>query len=191
MKTQTSDSKDLPFADESKVAQRSTLPPVVSFVGYSGSGKTTLVERIVRELSLRKWSVSVIKFTHHGFDLDRPGKDSYRFKQSEATSVGLVSPHGWAIVADGSLVFRDLLAKLPPSDLIITEGGSWLDTPKIEVFSPSDSNRKNTRSSAKDLVAFVGKDFSDKNLSCFDRDDISGIAGFLITNYIRKQHGVN
>ena len=156
---------------------------VVSFVGHSGAGKTTLVERIVRELSDRGFSVSVIKFTHHEFDLDRPGKDSFRFKQAGAAAVGLVSPGGWAIIADKpDMTFSDLIAKLPVSDLIITEGGTWLDTPKIEVI-PYPATQP-VKSPPEKLIALVGKNLSHKTLPCFDRDDILGIVEFLIERYL-------
>ena len=96
---------------------------IVSVVGPSGSGKTSLIERVIRELSHKGVSVAAVKFTHHGFDLDRPGKDSYRLKQAGAASVGVVSPGGWAVIADEArIAFDDLLMKLPLSDLVVTEG---------------------------------------------------------------------
>ncbi len=152
---------------------------VVSVVGPSGSGKTTLIERLIRELTARRIAVAAVKCTHHGFDPDRPGKDSYRLKQAGSVAVGLVSPSGWAVIADEPQVaYEDLLAKLPSSDLVIIEGGAKSDTPKIEIIPPPAT--RPSKSSPADLIALVGKDLSDENLPCFERDDISGITEFLI-----------
>ena len=152
---------------------------VVSIIGSSGSGKTTLIERIIRKLSDKGFSVAAVKYTHHGFDMDRPGKDSYRLKQAGGIAVGVVSPSGWAVIADEpEIALQNLLAKLPPSDLVITEGGSQLDTPKIEVLPPSATQP--SKSLPQHLIALVGKKLCHETLPCFDRDDISGITEFLI-----------
>ena len=152
---------------------------VVSIVGPSGSGKTTLIERLIRELFGRGIAVAAVKCTHHGFDLDRPGKDSYRLKQAGGIAVGLVSPGGWAVIADEpEASVDDLLGRLPTSDLVIIEGGSGSDTPKIEII-PTPAAQP-TKSSPEKLIALVGKDLKHESLPCFDRDDICGIAEFLV-----------
>lgn len=152
---------------------------VVSFVGPSGSGKTTLIERVIRDLSGKGFSVAAVKHAHHGFDLDQPGKDSFRFKQAGALSVGVVSRDRWAIIADEPEIdLTDLLVKFPPCDLVIIEGGSRLDIPKIEIIPLFTSQI--SKSSLQNLIALVGKDLYHKSLPCFDRDNISGIAVFLI-----------
>lgn len=151
---------------------------VISIVGLSGSGKTTLIEKLIRELSDKGLTVTAIKYTHHRIDMDRPGKDSSRLKEAGAVSVGVASPEGWAIISDESRVsIENLLAKLPPSDLVITEGGSRLDTPKIEVIPPGAT--KPSKSPGENLIALVGKALHHDYLPCFDRNDISGITEFL------------
>jgi molybdopterin-guanine dinucleotide biosynthesis protein B len=152
---------------------------VISIVGSSGSGKTTLIEGLIQELSGKGLVVAAIKYAHHRIDMDRPGKDSCRLKEAGAASVGVVSPDGWAIIADEPKIsIEDLLAKLPSSDLVITEGGSRLDTPKIEIIPPSATQP--FRFPAEDLIALVGKALHHDHLPCFDRNDISGITEFLI-----------
>lgn len=152
---------------------------VVSIVGPSGSGKTTLIERLIRELSGRGITVAAVKCTHHGFDLDRPGKDSYRLKQAGSVAVGLVSPAGWAVIADEAKAsLDDLLKRLPPCDLVIIEGGSDSETPKVEIIPPPATQP--SKSSPDDLIALVGKDLHHEDHPSFDRDDISGIADLLI-----------
>lgn len=65
---------------------------VVCFVGHSGSGKATFLEKVVRELKGRGYRIAVIKHTPHGFDMDRPGKDSVRFATAGADAVAVSSP---------------------------------------------------------------------------------------------------
>ncbi len=152
---------------------------VVSVVGPSGSGKTTLIERLIRELTGRGVAVAAVKCTHHGFELDRDGKDSYRLKQAGSVAVGLVSPGGWAVIADEAKVsLDDLLRRLPACDLVIIEGGTESDTPKIEIIPPPGTLP--SKSSPDEQIALVGKDLQNACLPCFDRDDISGITKFLI-----------
>jgi len=69
-------------------------PPIVSFVGNSGAGKTTLLEKVVRELKGRGYKVAVIKHSHHDFQIDQEGKDSWRFAQAGSDCV-VISSAGW------------------------------------------------------------------------------------------------
>lgn len=152
---------------------------VISIVGPTGSGKTTLIEGLIQQLSGKGLAVAAIKYTHHRIVMDRPGKDSYRLREAGAVSVGVVSPEGWAVLADEPKIsIENLLAKLPSSDLVITEGGSRLNTPKIEVIPPSATRPSKT--TGEDLIALVGEALHHDYLPCFDRNDISGVTEFLI-----------
>lgn len=74
------------------------MPPVLAFVAYSGTGKTTLIEKLIQQFTQRGLRVSVIKHTHHHFDIDRPGKDSYRHREAGAGEVLLVSDQRWVLM---------------------------------------------------------------------------------------------
>jgi molybdopterin-guanine dinucleotide biosynthesis protein B len=105
-------------------------------VGYSGSGKTTLIERVLPRLIARGLRVSVIKHTHHDFDLDRPGKDSHRHRVAGAHEVLLASDQRVAILHEthGEPPTLDtLLARLAPCDLVLVEGYKREPIPKLEV----------------------------------------------------------
>jgi len=112
---------------------------VFGFAGYSGSGsgKTTLIERVLPQLIAHGLRVSVIKHTHHDFDLDRPGKDSYRHRVAGAGEVLLASDRRYAVLHE----LRDeppptldaLLARLTPCDLVLVEGYKREAMPKLEV----------------------------------------------------------
>ena len=99
------------------------LPPVISIVGKSESGKTTLIEQLLPELKRRGYRIGVVKHAHHGFDMDRKGKDSYRHKQAGADTVMIASPGRIAMIKDvrGERL-DDLIPFFKDMDLLITEG---------------------------------------------------------------------
>lgn len=112
---------------------------VLGIVGWSGSGKTTLLTAILpllREAGLR---VSTVKHTHHDFDMDRPGKDSFRHRQAGAHEVLIASGTRWALlheVEGPEVPLPDLLAKMDPVDLVLVEGYKTHPFPKLEVHRP-------------------------------------------------------
>jgi len=110
--------------------------PIVSFVGNSGAGKTTLLEKVVRELKGRGYRVAVIKHAHHDFQIDREGKDSWRFAQAGSDCVVISSPTKVAMVqqrpAEPAL---DELVDLVTDrvDIVLTEGFRGSDKPQVLV----------------------------------------------------------
>lgn len=110
---------------------------ILGIAGYSGSGKTTLLEKVIPLLIGKGLRVSVIKHAHHNFDIDRPGKDSFRHREAGAHEVLLASGHRWALMhelreeAEPSL--EELCARLSPCDLVLIEGYKFSVIPKIEV----------------------------------------------------------
>jgi len=109
----------------------------LGIAGYSGSGKTTLLEKVIPLLRQHGLRISVIKHAHHDFDIDRPGKDSFRHREAGAHEVLIASGYRWALMhelhqeAEPSL--EELCARLSPCDLVLVEGYKFSDIPKLEV----------------------------------------------------------
>ncbi|MBS0561604.1 MAG: molybdopterin-guanine dinucleotide biosynthesis protein B [Proteobacteria bacterium] len=113
---------------------------VLGVVGWSGAGKTTLLERLLPELRRAGLTVSTVKHAHAGFDMDRPGKDSYRHRAAGAREVLVAGAGRWALLheLDGpEPVLPDLLARLAPVDLVLVEGFKAHPYPKLEVYRPA------------------------------------------------------
>jgi len=104
--------------------------------GWKNSGKTGLMERLVTEFTARGLRVSTVKHAHHSFEVDHPGKDSYRHRAAGAAQVMLSSGKRWALMTElqgaPEPPLADLLAQLAPADLVLVEGFKREAHPKIE-----------------------------------------------------------
>lgn len=117
----------------------SSISAVFGLCGWSGSGKTTLLTRLIPCLTARGLRVSTIKHAHKGFDIDRPGKDSYQHRAAGAAEVLVASPQRWALLCENPAnapepELADLLARLAPVDLVLVEGFKRDPHPKLEVW---------------------------------------------------------
>ena len=112
---------------------------VVCFAGYSGSGKTTLVEGVIGALKLRELRVSVVKHAHHKFDIDHPGKDTWRHREAGAYEVVAASNRRLALMREfeqeTALTVHQLIAQLHDGvDWVLVEGFKQSDLLKVEVW---------------------------------------------------------
>lgn len=110
---------------------------VIGLAGWSGAGKTTLLVRLIPELKSRGLTVSTVKHAHHGFEIDKPGKDSFEHRAAGAREVLVASARRWALVhelrGEPEPALPELLARLGPVDVVIVEGFKAHPHPKIEV----------------------------------------------------------
>ncbi|MDR0588584.1 MAG: molybdopterin-guanine dinucleotide biosynthesis protein B [Burkholderiales bacterium] len=114
---------------------------VFGIAGRSGSGKTTLIEKLIPLFLARSLKVSAIKHAHHDIDIDKPGKDSYRFRAVGASEVVLLSGNRLALMREiknePSPELKDALLCLSNCDLVLVEGFKNYPIPKLEVYRPS------------------------------------------------------
>jgi molybdopterin-guanine dinucleotide biosynthesis protein B len=110
---------------------------IIGLAGWSGSGKTTLITKLIPRLAARGLRVSTLKHAHHGFDLDKPGKDSFMHREAGATEVIISSAKRWAILHElrdeEEWNMADLVAKMSPVDLVLVEGFKRDSFPKLEI----------------------------------------------------------
>lgn len=113
-------------------------------VGWKNAGKTGLMERLVAEITARGITVSTVKHAHHSFDVDHPGKDSFRHRQAGASEVLLASGNRIALMQElrgaPEPPLAELLARLSPVDLVLIEGYKRDTHPKIEAFRGETGN---------------------------------------------------
>jgi len=111
---------------------------IFGFAGYSGSGKTTLIERLIPLIMAHDHTVSLIKHAHHTFEIDQPGKDSFRHRKAGCTEVLVTSSRRWALMHELSGApepeLAELVKRMSPCDLLLIEGFKREPIPKLEVY---------------------------------------------------------
>jgi molybdopterin-guanine dinucleotide biosynthesis protein B len=137
---------------------------VIGISGFSGSGKTTLVERLIPAFKRRGQRVSVVKHAHHRFDIDHPGKDTWRHREAGAFEVVIASDHRLALVREFEqptpMSVHHLLAELHADvDWALVEGFKHSDLPKIEVWRAASG--KTAHYPHDDFVVAIATDSPD------------------------------
>lgn len=169
---------------------------VVGFAGYSGSGKTTLVERLIPALKSRGLRVSVVKHAHHNFDIDHPGKDTWRHREAGAFEVVAASDRRLALMREfekpSQLTVHHLLAELYEGvDWVLVEGFKSSNLLKVEVWR-ADSGQP-VRYPDDDFVVAIATDSADRLPQetlrpVLDLNDPDAIAGWLEQNRDRFEY---
>lgn len=158
---------------------------VFGFAGYSGSGKTTLLERLIPRIVARGLSVSVVKHAHHAFDIDRPGKDSFRHREAGATEVLIASGHRWALMHElrdeAEPAFDTLVARMSPVDLLLIEGYKFHPLPKLEVHRPS-LGKPLLHPTDPHVVGVASDEAIVAPVPVLALDDIDAIVGFVLAH---------
>ena len=156
---------------------------VFGIAGWSGSGKTTLLEKLIPQFTARRLKVAVIKHAHHGFDIDRPGKDSYRHREAGASEVLLSCNDRWALMHErrdrSDVTLDELLARLAPCDLVLVEGFKQEPIPKLEVYRP-ENGKPPLFPERSDIVAVASNVALAASLPRLALDDVAAIADFVM-----------
>jgi len=159
---------------------------IFGVAGYSNSGKTTLIEQLIPLAVARGLRVSLIKHAHHEFDIDQPGKDSWRHRKAGAAEVMVVSGKRWALMhelrgaAEPSL--DALIAKLAPCDLVFVEGYKASPIPKLEVWR-AENGKPRLPSDDAHIVALVTDSpaaADESRLPVLDLDDPDAVLAWIL-----------
>jgi molybdopterin-guanine dinucleotide biosynthesis protein B len=155
-------------------------PPIIPFVGKSGTGKTTFLEKLLPALVARGLRVAVVKHDVHGFELDQPGKDSYRLRQAGAARVAISSPQQFALIGqvEEELPLEELARRyLGDVDLVLAEGYKRSELRKVEVCRAARSSE--LLCAPEELLAVVSDLRFDLSCPQFGLDDAAGVADLL------------
>lgn len=161
---------------------------VFGLAGYSGSGKTTLLEALIPRLNSAGLKVSLIKHAHHRFDIDQPGKDSFRLREAGCSEVLLVSDNRWVLMHElrgaPEPSLEDQLARFSDCDLVLVEGFKHTPIPKLEVHRPSVGKPLIAGKGVETIVA-VATDEPDTvrqqtGLPILDLNDRDAITDFIL-----------
>ena len=156
---------------------------IFGFAGYSGSGKTTLIEQLIPIFTARGVSVSLIKHAHHTFDIDQPGKDSYRHRKAGATEVLVTSSRRWALVHElrdaPEPTLGEQVQRMSACDLLLVEGYKRERIPKLEVYRKAVGEPLLYPNDA-DVVAIATDTRLDTRLPQLDLNAPHDIADFVL-----------
>lgn len=159
--------------------------PVFGLVGWKNSGKTTLMTNLIREFTHRRFAVSVIKHAHAKFEIDHPGRDSFKMRDAGARQVVLSSPRRFALMRElgdaPEMAFAELLPYAGRCDLVLVEGYKREAFPKIEIRRDGAASRDPLSAECPHVVAIASdRPENEKDqLPIFHIDDIGRIVDFI------------
>ena len=156
------------------------MPLVVCIVGRSKSGRTTLLEKMVREMKQRGYRVGTVKHhSHPGFELDRPGKDTWRHAEAGSDHVVIAAPDKVASIrrVDREPTLDEITATMTDVDVVLTEGYLRSGQYRIEVVRAERSREPICQ--PEELLALASDIELPYDLPCFDLDDAAGMADLI------------
>jgi len=158
--------------------------PLLCIVGFSGAGKTTVTVGLVGALKQRGLRVGTIKHDVHGFEMDRPGKDSWRHKQAGASTTIISSPAQIGMVMDVDHDHHplELVPLLGEMDIVLVEGFKRADLPKIEIFRPENEKPPACRND-RNLLAVVSDAKLGWSVPRYAANDCEGLAEFIVAHF--------
>ncbi|MBE0621581.1 MAG: molybdopterin-guanine dinucleotide biosynthesis protein B [Burkholderiales bacterium] len=156
---------------------------IFGFAGWSGSGKTTLIEQVIPRFVHAGLKVSLIKHAHHRFDVDHPGKDSYRIRAAGCSEVLVVSKQRWALMHEASGepegTLEDQIAHMSPCDLLLIEGYKYYPLPKLEIYRAANG-KPLLHPQDEHIVALATDTPVQSRLPQFGLEDYDAIAAFVL-----------
>lgn len=156
------------------------LVPIITFVGKSGTGKTTLLEQLIPMLKARGLRLAVLKHDAHHFEMDKPGKDTYRFTAAGADVVTISNAEKFAMIErpPEELSLRDIISRLPQVDLVLTEGYKKSRYPKIEIHRAA--LHRPLLADPNELLAILTDEPVDSPAPQLDLSDLNGCVQVIL-----------
>jgi molybdopterin-guanine dinucleotide biosynthesis protein B len=166
---------------------RERAVPVISFVGKSGVGKTTALERVIHEIKARGYRLGTVKHDTHGFEVDRPGKDTWRHAQAGSDVVVISGPSKLALIRqlEAELPLDEVVELMGDVDLVITEGYKKGDKPKIEVTRRERGTE--LLCTKEELIGLMTDHPVDMPVPQFSLDDAVGVVDLLEQLYLMRR----
>ncbi len=152
--------------------------PVIGFSAWSGVGKTTVIEKLVSVLTGRGLRVAVVKHDVHGFEMDQPGKDSWRFYNAGAAAVVLTSPDKAALIRRGYSDLETCLSMIHDADVILVEGFKQAEIPRIGL-NRAESGKGWTDAPQRFIALVTDEEAPDVSVPCFSFNNTEGLADFV------------
>jgi molybdopterin-guanine dinucleotide biosynthesis protein B len=160
-----------------------TRMKIFGFAGWSGSGKTTLIEKLIPRFVKQGLRVSLIKHAHHTFDVDQPGKDSYRHRHAGASEILVTSSRRWVLMHElrgaHEPSFDQHIRHVSPCDLLLVEGFKFAPIPKLEVWR-AETGEALLHPNDPHIVALATDSRVETRLPLFDLNDDASIASFIM-----------
>jgi molybdopterin-guanine dinucleotide biosynthesis protein B len=155
------------------------------FAGWSGSGKTTLIEKLIPRFVGTGLRVSLVKHAHHTFDVDQPGKDSYRHRHAGAAEVLVTSSRRWVLMHElrgaQEPLFEEQVRRMSPCDLLLVEGFKFAPIPKLEVWR-AQTGEGLLHPNDPHIVAVASDAKVPTRLPLLDLNDDAAIAAFILSH---------
>src|SRR4026207_79097 len=147
---------------------------IFGFAGWSGSGKTTLIEQLIPRFVKRGLKVSLIKHAHHSFNVDHPGKDSYRHREAGCSEVMVVSEKRWVIMhelrGEPEPTLEEQIKRVSPCDLLLVGAHKRHPLPKLEIWR-RENGKSLLHPGDKHIVAIAADAALETELPRFDLND--------------------
>jgi len=160
--------------------------PVLGFAAFSGTGKTTLLEKLIPQLTAQGLRIAMVKHAHHAFDIDKPGKDSYRLRMAGAQQMLIASSQRQALMTENITPqeprLDELITRLDLDsiDLVLVEGFKHLSFPKIELHRKA-LGKALLHPDDADIIAVASDHLTDcGKLPALDINDTAAITAFIV-----------